>query len=529
MEIEEFQPSKANRLATNLRVPAAYKPEVPHPGDRAPTMKSLLTKILLALIASAVLALLLTTILSHLALRRGFVNFLDQQEEQQLHHLVPELAEYHGTHGSWDELAQDPRRWMKLLARSRPEGVRPPEDAPPEFARRGGDHRGHGSRFRRRDLGAREPARQLWRRIFLLDENRELVAGALPDEALPDETLADQADASKLVAIVVDEQTVGWVGFRKATEVVAPEARRFLKYQAQALALSLLIALAFAAILAYWLARSLSGPAARLRDTVQALTEGRFDARAAVESRDEIGALAGHVNLLAETLEKNETARRRWTADIAHELRTPLAVLQGELEAVKDGVRPWSESTLRSLIEEVAHLGALVEDLQTLALADAGALRIQRETFDLAGLLRQVLSSFAERFAAAGLRLEIHLPEHFEIDADRRRLRQLIHNLLDNSRSYTQKGGVVHVRLYEKGNSALLEIEDTAPGVAAEDLEHLFERFYRAEPTPGSARGGTGLGLAICRNIVIAHEGEIHAEASPLGGLLIRVSLPRHT
>lgn len=529
MEIEEFQPGKVNRLAPGLRVPAAYKPEVPHPGNRAPTMKSLLTKILLALIASAVLALLLTTILSHLALRRGFVNFLDQQEEQQLHHLVPELAEYHGTHGSWDALAQDPRRWMKLLARSRPEGVRPPEDAPPEFARRGGDHRGHGSRFRGRDRGAHEPARQLWRRIFLLDENRELVAGALPGDRV-----ADQADASNLVAIVVDEQTVGWVGFRKATEVMAPEARRFLKYQAQALALSLLIALAFAAILAYWLARSLSGPAARLRDTVQALTQGRFDARAVVESGDEIGALAGHVNLLGETLEKNETARRRWTADIAHELRTPLAVLQGELEAVKDGVRPWSESTLRSLIEEVAHLGALVEDLQTLALADAGALRIQRETFDLAGLLRQVLGTFAERFAAAGLRFEMHLPEHFDIDADRRRLRQLIHNLLDNSRSYTQKGGVVHVRLYEKGNAAVLEIEDTAPGVAAEDLEHLFERFYRAEPTPGSTRGGTGLGLAICRNIVMAHEGEIHAEASALGGLLIRVrlphvSLPRHT
>jgi len=502
-------------------------------------MKSLLTKILLALIASAVLALLLTTILSHLALKRGFVNFLDQQEEQQLHHLVPELAEYHATHGSWDALAQDPRRWMKLLARSRPEGVRPPEDAPPEFARRGGDQRGHGSRFRGRDRGAHQPSRQLWRRLFLLDENGELVAGALPDEALrdetppeetpPEESLADQADASKLVAIVVDEQTVGWVGFRKATEVFAPEARRFLRYQSQALALSLLIALVFAAILAYWLARSLSGPAARLRDTVQALTEGSFDARAAVESRDEIGALAGHVNLLAETLEKNETARRRWTADIAHELRTPLAVLQGELEAVKDGVRPWSESTLRSLIEEVAHLGALVEDLQTLALADAGALRIQRETFDMAGLLRQVLATFAERFASAGLRLEMHLPEHFDIDADRRRLRQLIHNLLDNSRSYTQQGGMVHVRLYEQGNMAVLEIEDTAPGVAAENLEHLFDRFYRAEPTPGSPRGGTGLGLAICRNIVIAHEGEIHAEASPLGGLLIRVSLPRQT
>ena len=485
-------------------------------------MKSLFTKILLALMASAVLALVLTTLSSHLTLRRGFVTFLEQQEERQLHYLLPELAEYHAQHGSWDGLARDPRRWMRLLASTRPEGIRPPEDIPPEFAgeRRARDLRhpgppamGHGH--------MRDSARQLWRRLFLLDENRQLVAGAPPRGDDSDE------DASELVPVVVDGNTVGWVGFRKARDVMAPEAVRFLTHQAQALLVSLLIALAFAALLAYVLARSLSGPAGRLRDTVRALTEGRFESRAVVESRDEIGALAGNINVLAETLDKNETARRRWMADIAHELRTPLSVLQGELEAVKDGVRPFSESALRSLIEEVMHLGALVEDLQTLALADAGALRIQRQPFDLAVLLREVLASFAESFAATGLQLEARIPDQMEIEADPRRLRQLIHNLFQNSRSYTQAGGKVQVRLSASGNNAVFEIEDTAPGVAAGNLSQLFERFYRAEPAPGSARGGTGLGLAICRSIVAAHGGEIIAEASPLGGLLIRATLPR--
>jgi len=399
-----------------------------------------------------------------------------------------------------------------LLMQTRPEGVRPPAEVPPEFTRR---PRNFAVRAPEQDVLLRE-ARHLWRRIFLLDEDREWVAGARVPE--------DQA--MQLVAIEVDGMTVGWVGVQPAKAVVAPEARRFLDYQGRALMWSLLIALVLASLLGYLLALSLSRPVGRLRDTVQELTEGRFAARAKVESADEIGALARHVNRLAETLEKNETARRRWTADIAHELRTPLAVLQGELEAVKDGVRPLSDATIHSLKEEVAHLSQLVEDLQSLALADAGALSLRLQSIDLAGLLRQVMAGFAERAAAAGLQLESNVPDHLALLADPQRLRQLLQNLLENSCRYTKSGGKVLASLVRNNRFAVLKIEDSPPGIGPEHWPHLFERFYRVEPSRGRAGGGSGLGLAICHNIVEAHGGEIEVGASPLGGLSVTVRLP---
>jgi two-component system, OmpR family, sensor histidine kinase BaeS len=220
-------------------------------------------------------------------------------------------------------------------------------------------------------------------------------------------------------------------------------------------------------------------------------------------------------------------SRRRWTADVAHELRTPLSILQGELEAVHDGVRPYTPALLDSLQEEVSHLAQLVEDLQTLALADAGALNVRLEPTDLAELTRQVLAAFEVRIAAAGLALETALPDHLTIMADAQRVRQLLHNLLENSCRYTNAGGRIRVRLDEQPRFASLVVEDSAPGPDALQRAQLFERFYRAEPSRGRLSGGSGLGLAICRNVVEAHGGEICAEQSPLGGLLIRVRLPR--
>jgi two-component system sensor histidine kinase BaeS len=475
-------------------------------------MKSLLSKILFALIGSTVLALVLVTLLSRAALQRGFVQFLEQQEENQLHNLVPELAGLYRRKGNWDELVNDPRLWMRLLMQTRPEGVRPPDEVPPEFMRR--PHR-PGARITEQEAVLRD-ARYLWRRIFLLDENRDWVAGG-PVAA---------TGTKKLVAIEVGGKTVGWVGFRAAEAVVAPEARRFLDYQGRALLLSLLIALILVSVLGYLLARNLSRPVTRLRDTVHELTSGRFSARAKVESSDEIGELARYVNRLAETLEKNETSRRRWTADIAHELRTPLAVLQGELDAVKDGMRPFTAATVVSLQEEVAHLSELVADLQTLALADAGALNIRLQNVDLASLLRQVMEGFAARLSAAGLRLDADLPPRLELPADPQRLRQLLQNLLENSCRYTHAGGKVQIRLTKEKQDAVLEIADSAPGVDGAHWPHLFDRFYRVEPSRGRAGGGSGLGLAICRNIIEAHGGEISAGGSPLGGLAIHIRLP---
>jgi len=358
----------------------------------------------------------------------------------------------------------------------------------------------------------------LWRRLFLLDQRHEWVAGA------HSETAAGQTD---LLAIEVGGEVVGWVGFLPVEGELAPEVSGFLEHQNRSLFAALLLALLPASILAFVLARNLSRPVERLRDTVQQLSRGHFAVRASIAGTDEIGELGRHINQLAESLEKNETARRRWTADAAHELRTPLAVMQGELEAVKDGVRSYSPALVDSLQEEVSHLTRLVDDLQTLALADAGALKIVVQPFDIARLVRQVLETFADRFARAGLTLESALPGELWHTADAQRIKQLLHNLLENSCRYTHAGGRIRLALETADDRVVLTIDDSAPGLSAEQRSRLFERFYRTDPSRERANGGSGLGLAICRNLVEAHGGEIRVEESPLGGIAIRVFLPR--
>ncbi len=463
-------------------------------------MKSLRAKILLALVASVVVALLVSSALSRLALHRGFVQFLEQQEEHQLELLQPELAALYRRSGGWEALAHDPRRWMRWLALQRPEGVRPPEGGRPED----------------RGRPPRDPARHLWRRLFVLDANREWVAGARS---------GDPAEA-RMVPVEVSGATVGWVGFRPTGRVVAPEGQRFLELQRRSLAVALVLALGVAGGLGVWLARNLARPVGRVGETVAALTAGDFSARTGLERRDELGQLARHVDRLAETLEANRTARRRWTADVAHELRTPVAILRGELAAVNDGVRPLSNETLASLGEEVRHLGRLVDDLQTLALADAGALDVRYERFDAADLTRHVLESFGDRLADSGLSLDAHLPERLALHADPQRIRQLLQNLLENACRYTAAGGTVRLVLKAVGGEAEWTIEDSAPGVPGDQRARLFERFYRGEGSRGRSGGGSGLGLAICREIIAAHGGRIEADDSPLGGLRILTRLP---
>lgn len=479
------------------------------PSNRNPPVRSLFARLLLALAVSTILALVIHSVLTRVALQRGFVQFLERQEERHLSVLAPELAAWYRRQGSWEPLARDPRRWVRWLAQQRPEGVRPSDGEPAER---------RVPRGRRGDASGPEgQARHLWRRLFVLDADQRRIAGALYD---------GQGEA-RMEAIEVDGRTVGWVGFLPLAEVVSPEARQFLALQRRALFLALIVSLGVALVLGLRLARSMARPVDRVRESVAALTDGDFEARTGVRRSDELGDLARDVDRLADTLERNRTARQRWTADVAHELRTPVSILRGELEALRDGVRSWSPESLASLQEETVHLERLVEDLHTLALADAGALDFRFRTVDVAALVRQVVEGFDGRLGDAGLTLNSRLPDRLPLRADAQRMRQLLHNLLENACRYTAAGGTIAVTLQAEGQEAVLTIEDSAPGVAPAAREHLFERFYRAETSRSRARGGSGLGLAICQEIVAGHQGRIEAGESALGGLRVTVRLPR--
>ncbi|WP_043815754.1 ATP-binding protein [Rubrivivax gelatinosus] len=246
------------------------------------------------------------------------------------------------------------------------------------------------------------------------------------------------------------------------------------------------------------------------------------------ETPAELLPIVGAMNALFERIEATRQRERRFTADAAHELRTPLAVLRGELEALEDGVHQPTPELLRRLQQEVAMLAQLVGDLHELALADVGALAFRQDELDLVPLVRSEVGALQAKAAERGLELQARLPAAaLPVSGDERRLRQLLLNLLSNSLRYTDPGGTVRVELAAEGTDAVLDLQDSAPGVPEELLPRLFERFFRVEASRSRAKGGSGLGLAIARSLAEAHGGRLEARPSPLGGLWIRLVLPR--
>ncbi len=483
-------------------------------------MKTLFSRILLAQIVAVLLALFVATAITRVSLGLSFKGFLETQEPNVLQTLVPVFADLYASRGGWDFLQDNPRNWQRIWHLSRVQNGGPRRDG--SGLRRGGPGDRAGppeepqTEFQLlRWMGP--PERGMFRdRLFLLDENRSWVAGS---GAAP-------SQAGALQPIVVDDVTVGWIGFAPLGRTLSPEAERFLSGQVRITVIAFMVALAVAVALAYLLARKVSRPVRELGDTVRSLSRGDYSPRASVASRDEIGALAGNVNQLAETLQKNRTARQRWMADIAHELRTPVAILKGEVEALADGVRLADERMSASLREEIDQLVSLVDDLQTLALSDAGALNIQKEPVDLSVLVLQVVDSFQDRLAGRGIAVDLRVEEAVSLMADQHRLRQLLLNLLENCSRYTEEGGKIRLSLTRNRDETELVLEDSGPGLESEQIQRLFERFYRVEGSRSRSGGGSGLGLSICRNIAEAHGGNIRAEPSLLGGLKIRVRLP---
>jgi len=285
--------------------------------------------------------------------------------------------------------------------------------------------------------------------------------------------------------------------------------------------------LAGALLFAWILARWLLAPIKALGRASQKLTAGDYSVRIADARTDELGVLAHDFNRLAEALERNQQARRDWGADIAHELRTPLSILRGEIQALQDGVRPVNAGALASLQGECSRLTALVEDLYQLALSDAGALEYRFVTLDLGNLLSAIVNDHSRALAGSGIALTLEPPPRMMVRADELRLTQLFGNLLINSQRYTDAPGRVVIQFTTLPGMWQIHVDDSPPGVSRELLPKLFDRLFRVETSRNRAAGGAGLGLAICRNIATAHGGKIEAGTSPLGGLRITVTLPR--
>jgi two-component system sensor histidine kinase BaeS len=303
---------------------------------------------------------------------------------------------------------------------------------------------------------------------------------------------------------------------------------RFLERQTTAFLIIALAMIGLAVVLSFPLARRLVRPLEAFQAGARELAAGNYAARVSATGNDELGRLGLDLNALAETLERTEQARRQWAADISHELRAPLAVLRGELEALQDGVRALEPAAVDSLYADTLRLSRLVDDLYELSMTDLGALSYRKTATDPVQVLAADLEAFEPKFTQAGLDLVFRnrLGGSPQLQADTQRLSQLFRNLLRNSLRYTDPGGGLTVTLAEGDGHLHLDFQDTGPGVPAEALPRLFDRLYRVEGSRSRDTGGAGLGLAICRNIIAAHGGSIAARQSPEGGLWIHIELP---
>ncbi len=509
----------------------------------------ILHKVFLALLLSAGGALAAMALLVQWNLGRGFLDYIKQVEEARLDEVAAQLARQYETNGStWDWVVRD-RNWVRLTGGG--DGPPPPNFPPPA---RLSDHAveplpedspgppppaAHPPRlpesFEQEAL--RHPAGPGERDLRAGPERHNVrppPSGALLDMG-PRISLFDASGAYVIgharsldgnrarTAIMVGDETVGWLTLDPLEKVSAVRDVNFLRQQSWSFVGIAAVLLFGAGLLAVVLARHLTRPLGAVTAVVQQLAGGDYASRIAARGNDEIAELSKNIDTLARTLDDNQQVRQRWIADISHELRTPLAIMRGELEALQDGVRPLDSRSINSLHAEIMQLGKLVDDLHELSLADIGALTYQMLPIDLGEVLDAAAESFRRRFANHGLAFDYarDVNEKWPIRGDRQRLLQLFTNVLENSLRYTDAGGRVLIRIRRCDRHAVVEIADSAPAVAASEHDKLFERLYRVEPSRARVQGGSGLGLSICKNIADAHNANIKATPSELGGLAV--------
>lgn len=288
-------------------------------------------------------------------------------------------------------------------------------------------------------------------------------------------------------------------------------------------ALAVLVMVGGSLLLSPWLVR----PVKELTLAAEAVGRGDLDRRVTQWNSDELGRLAQAFNRMSDWIRGQEGLRKKLVSDVAHELRTPLANLSATMEALQDRMATPSPQLYRSLGQEVARLTTLVDDLQELAQVDGGLLKMRRDQVEAAGLARRVAEKLQP--LAARDRVELVVKDQAggaRLEGDAELLERALSNLVDNALTYAGPGGKVTVTCRRVGDFLELEVADTGPGIPEEHLEHIFQRFYRADPSRSRKTGGTGLGLAIVKEVVEAHAGKVDARNLPRAGAAFRIQLP---
>lgn len=351
-------------------------------------------------------------------------------------------------------------------------------------------------------------------RLSLYDAKRRFVVGEASDEQI------------SYRPIMVENQVVGYLGLKPVLDQDDALSINFFSNQKRYLFLVYGLSILASLIAALLLATYFKKPIQRLLNGTRELTRGNYQHQVKVKRNDELGDLSNELNQLAVILDQHETSRRQWVADTSHELKTPLAVLQAQIEAMQDGIRKPTSEHFASMLAQVTSLKKLTQDLAALAQADAQQLQFYYATVNPWDVVQQELMNFQPKFEQADLKVIIE-GDGAEVDLDLDRFKQIVANLLSNSIRYTEAGGQVHIHTEQNEKEWTLYVDDSPFGLTDEQLARIGERFYRVDDSRTRATGGTGLGLALSCKITQAMGGSLSFAHSPLGGLRCKLSFPK--
>jgi len=452
-------------------------------------MRSITLKLIFSFLGISLVSVLLIVLFARYTTDREFRQFTATSDRSTL---METLQDYYITHGSWEGIEQ-----AELFMRFPRQDSAPPKTFSAfTVADRFGKVIRAGSGFR---LGDTVPAREIRR-------------GS---------------------PIQVGDERVGYLIFSPPPFDENSPERNFLNRTALFLVYSALGTTAIALLLGILLSRNLTSPIRELTQATHAVSEGDLSQQVTIRSNDEIGELAQAFNKMSSQLSRSVNARKQMTADIAHELRTPLSLILGHAEAVHDGVLPPRRENFEIIREEATRLEHLVNDLRILSLADAGELSISPQIIEPQRLLEEVASLYQYQTQRKNISLALDIASTLStIEVDPGRMTQVLTNILDNALRHTPEGGRISLSAQDANDHVELAVQDSGPGLKAEDLERIFERFYRTDSSrqrDGEIPGGSGLGLAIAKSIVQAHGGQLSAETSSAEGkgLKIVIALPK--